>query len=745
MDESVNKRYLTLSEILRLIELGALGLPDFQRRFKWGAEQVQSFLATVIMGWPAGLILLMEAPPKNFFAVRNLEGVDQDASAFTHLILDGQQRVTALAQAFGLTARPGDPIWYVDITQLESRLPIGDIDDAFVRRFKPVAFDINNPLIPLSALRDAANFQQWRDSWFDSQIIGDDQLLNDMFDRINRLWVNSLARTPHFDLPCTVVPADMPLGSVSMIFEKLNTAGARLDTFDLVVAHVYRDGRNLRTAWEQEVAQRPVLQHFAPSDPLIAAELIAMVHKGDTRRSGLLSLEPGLLWDTWPRAVSAIESAARFLAQQAGISNSAELPHRGILLSLAGLAYRLDGLESKYDDLLLYWTYSRGLAERFNAAVNTRVVSEFRELISAAQQGRIRRLAIPASGLQNATIRANSSILKTLQAMIRRNGPLDYPDGLLSVRLSADKSTPVSLFGGSSEVAAERVLGIILGTPRTAVALRHRSLDSIHAELQSVDSERSRLFARSQMLPDVDSSAWRDVSIFIKARESLVIDAVEELYVKYASSVVQQSPALSIDSLEYTRDWVHKSDGIYEFDLPFIAMRENIPITLESGGNTLHELARLTQSRQPMARTERLGARLLYARALELAGRSHDAIEELEIADRDASGAELDSELMRLKPLIAAELGRTLIRSGRIDEGVVALTDALNSISTRAASPLVQASMLLECARGLAQLGDRHAAFSIAYDLLNGGVLGIGDEFPELVAAARQIIEATNG
>lgn len=744
MHASPIRKDLALDDVLQLIEAGAFGLPDFQRPFSWGSDQVRSLLATVFMGYPAGLILLMEAPPTNFFAVRPLEGMPAGTSAgFRHLILDGQQRVTALAQAFGLTNSENEPAWYLDVVKFEEGYARGDIEDAFVRRAGRTHPDQTQLLVPLSALRSAADFQRWRDQASSSII----EPLSDKhisIDHVNRLWVDLLAGARRFEFPCSILPADMPLSSVAMIFEKLNTAGLSLDTFDLVVAHVYKDGHNLRAVWESEVADRPILRNFAPHDPLIAAELVAMVQLGNTRRSGLLSIDAEVLWKSWTKAIRAIESAARFLTDRAGIVSSEQLPHRGLLLALAGAAYDLDGLDRTHEDLLLHWVFSRGLTERFNAAVNTRVVSEYRLLVRAARGEVPISTQVDGSTLVSSTKRANASVYLTLQAMIRRRSPSDYPDGLITTPVSTEWSRAFSILGGSDATTPERALGVVLGTARTEKRLRERTLRETHDQLQLLGGKPVDEFLRSQMLPLLGSDAWRDTEKFLAARGEMFVEELAALSKRTQSDTASSTrPLVETEAtLDLIRDWLTQTDRA-STDFARLEVGRRVAETLfDQGkpGDAVATLQLLLESPGPWSLAERVGLSLLQARALASSGMSKEAIAVLEKAQRDATNSDQDHDIADLLPHIAAELGALLIESGHPAEGVAVLWDQLNSSWSETMSSRLSASMMLDYALGLVQIGEPIQARNVAEQLLGKESLGLVENFPDLAERAQRLV-----
>jgi hypothetical protein len=89
-------------DLLRDVGNGKIRLPDFQRDWKWDTDRITSLLASVSLGYPVGVVMLLETGGADVqFAMRLVSGV-QDAAA-THpaerLILDGQQRLTSLYQS----------------------------------------------------------------------------------------------------------------------------------------------------------------------------------------------------------------------------------------------------------------------------------------------------------------------------------------------------------------------------------------------------------------------------------------------------------------------------------------------------------------------------------------------------------------------------------------------------------------------------------------------------------------------
>ena len=96
--EDTNPR--ALKELLGEIHSRMMALPDFQRDFVWEPVATQELIVSIAYNYPAGSILRVR-DVKRVFACREFEGAPHlDGQRHTFLVLDGQQRLTSLYQAF---------------------------------------------------------------------------------------------------------------------------------------------------------------------------------------------------------------------------------------------------------------------------------------------------------------------------------------------------------------------------------------------------------------------------------------------------------------------------------------------------------------------------------------------------------------------------------------------------------------------------------------------------------------------
>ncbi|MBQ8156932.1 DUF262 domain-containing protein [Candidatus Saccharibacteria bacterium] len=87
-----------VNELLINVENGRIGLPDLQRPFEWNDSKVRDLLDSMMKGYPIGFIMLWSSPDK-YENVGYIGENDKTYDAPEDLVIDGQQRLTALLAA----------------------------------------------------------------------------------------------------------------------------------------------------------------------------------------------------------------------------------------------------------------------------------------------------------------------------------------------------------------------------------------------------------------------------------------------------------------------------------------------------------------------------------------------------------------------------------------------------------------------------------------------------------------------
>lgn len=95
-----------LSDVLKDVRNGRIGLPDLQRPFVWKDNKVRDLYDSMLKGFPIGYIMLWESPV-DYDDKKAPIGIGERAyKAPKDLVIDGQQRLTALAASmYGMTVK----------------------------------------------------------------------------------------------------------------------------------------------------------------------------------------------------------------------------------------------------------------------------------------------------------------------------------------------------------------------------------------------------------------------------------------------------------------------------------------------------------------------------------------------------------------------------------------------------------------------------------------------------------------
>ena len=89
--EKFTNESITIKGLLGLIETKDIAIPEIQRPFVWKNSQVRDLIDSLYKGYPTGYIILWKNP--------NVKLKDGTVSSGRKVIIDGQQRITALMAA----------------------------------------------------------------------------------------------------------------------------------------------------------------------------------------------------------------------------------------------------------------------------------------------------------------------------------------------------------------------------------------------------------------------------------------------------------------------------------------------------------------------------------------------------------------------------------------------------------------------------------------------------------------------
>jgi len=271
-----------IGDILSLLEKYEWQIPKFQRDFIWNQNQVYELLKSIFNGRPIGLITLWTQPqgrPYTDPEAIKLRGVafggEKESPAVIKLVLDGKQRLTTLAIAFGKLRPPdarflfsGD--WFINLdADIDSDNLILYYKQADVQK-KSLNQMSNCLAAALIPLHDYKNLNQYNQNinnpeFYPDRKIPDEKIREARSKKLGYYY--DIIKT--FQVPIAELPESVNLQQVCEIFNVLNTTGTKVSTFDLIHNLIFSDTSgnfNLRDLFKKYQEELPSLQYLLDFD-----------------------------------------------------------------------------------------------------------------------------------------------------------------------------------------------------------------------------------------------------------------------------------------------------------------------------------------------------------------------------------------------------------------------------------------------------------------------------------------------
>lgn len=102
MKDAQKANQITLANLIGELRAGHFVIPDFQREFEWEPADIRELMCSVFLDYYIGNLLLWRGTKSNFdgLSCENIYGYEGEDDKRTYIVLDGQQRLTALYYAF---------------------------------------------------------------------------------------------------------------------------------------------------------------------------------------------------------------------------------------------------------------------------------------------------------------------------------------------------------------------------------------------------------------------------------------------------------------------------------------------------------------------------------------------------------------------------------------------------------------------------------------------------------------------
>lgn len=366
------------------ISSGQVRLPRFQRFEAWGPREVTDLLQTVIEELPAGAALTLQVGDESPFKYRPLATAPDGPDRLNELLLDGQQRLTALWRS--LTETYEDRTYFLDIN---SKSENGAPQIVPQHRYKlngakrplwcnDAAQTLERGYVPVRLLRPGSEGENELEQWLEAATEGDEgeQL------RLSRTINPFRQRVARFNIPYLELGSGTDKSVVLDVFVKMNTRSVRLTPFDIVVAEVEAEtGESLHDHVSSLNGQVPGLARYSePSDVVLDAT--ALMQDRPPNQAGYLGIDWDRMLGEWEILVDGAKRTVEFLEQER-VPDEDRLPSRAPIAPLIALFAKApqnpDALGNTRT-LLKRYLWRSFFTDRYEKAAATAALQDYRGL-----------------------------------------------------------------------------------------------------------------------------------------------------------------------------------------------------------------------------------------------------------------------------------------------------------------------------------------------------------------------------
>lgn len=214
-----------LGALMEFVDLGEIGLPDIQRPFVWTNTKVRDLFDSIYNGYPVGYLLFWQSGVED--SNPKAIGTDRKQKAPKLLIVDGQQRLTALYAVI-----KGVPVVREDYSTEKISIAFNPLQ----RKFEVVdaAARQNPEFIPdISVVWTTANLFQLTGEFID-RLQASRELNNDEISVIQKA-IMDLQNIRTFPFTALELSSSIDEEQVAEVFVRINSTGKPLNQADFIL------------------------------------------------------------------------------------------------------------------------------------------------------------------------------------------------------------------------------------------------------------------------------------------------------------------------------------------------------------------------------------------------------------------------------------------------------------------------------------------------------------------------------
>jgi hypothetical protein len=528
MKDAQKPDHISLSTLVSYLREGRFVIPDFQREFEWKPWDIRELMRSIFLDYYIGSLLLWKGKPDTFAALscEHVYGY-QGGGKPEYIVLDGQQRLTAIYYAFlapdvPLPNRSNRFFYFVQVDKFMAE----EFDEAFgyewlTRRWAKVLADKEaqyaSHLFPFSVI-GATGWElfEWvkgYESFWKARAANAEATNEaDAHKAALRHAENAKAFGEHlqgitgqYQISYIELDKDLAVDKVCDIFTQINSRGVRLDVFDLVNALLKPKGLGLKQMWRDASARlddvdtekmnvyilqvMSILRQSYCSPKylyfLLPGQEKPVRDADGSRRKEVLIPNVEDFESRWRAAVDAIEGSIKVLMypQEYGAVKSSFLPYVSILPVFSALRAHSKTLPAPRQldarRKLRHWYWASVFNNRYSGSVESTSARDFLDVKAwfdddTAEPSLIAEFAQRFRNLElRKEVKRGTSVYNGVFNLLILQGARDWMTGDVPQHDDLDDHHIVPDSWGKKNISGGLANSILNRTPLTADTNRH--------------------------------------------------------------------------------------------------------------------------------------------------------------------------------------------------------------------------------------------------------------------------------
>lgn len=528
MKDAQKPDHVSLNTLIGRLKEGRFVVPDFQREFEWRPWDIRDLMRSIFLDYYIGSLLLWKGKKENFEALscEAIYGYRGQGNP-EHIVLDGQQRLTALYYVFlapdvALPNRASRAFFFVRVDEFMAL----EYDKAFnydfvTQHWSKVLGNRNaqyqDHVFPLSVVGaggwELGNWAQGYEQYWSVKVTQAQSLQNTVaVEEANRNVENARAFgillkeiTDQYQISYIELDRDLEIDKVCDIFTQINSRGIRLDTFDLINALLKPKGVQLKLMWREAAPRLEFVETEKMNGYIL--QVMSIIRQGycspkylyfllpgqeksvrdpdGTRRKEVLVPDVADFRKRWNSAVSALENAIKLLRhpQEFGAISSGFLPYVSILPVFAALQAHTKTLphnqQLNAQRKIRHWYWASVFTNRYSGSVESTSARDFFDVKAwldddNAEPGLLTEFKTRFKNLElRKETKRGTSVYNGIFNLLVIQGARDWMTGNVPQHGDLDDHHIVPASWGAKHINGSLIHSVLNRTPLTAVTNRN--------------------------------------------------------------------------------------------------------------------------------------------------------------------------------------------------------------------------------------------------------------------------------